>query len=175
MSFYFKLFAIISLILLIGITPTLSFSQAINSPRQQIENGVSSENVICNESLKLMIRPNSKPACVDKNNFIKLESWGWIVRLTTDINKLNGLNWMEPENRNLGFRNMDKLVPFPHEISKGSGPVHEFGSDPHDLSKIIVEYFDRDITFEEYLLRSHTDAILVLKGNDIVYEDYFGM
>jgi len=42
------------------------------------------------------------------------------VRITTDINKLNGLNWYEPENRNLGFRNMDKLVPFPHEISKGT-------------------------------------------------------
>ena len=97
------------------------------------------------------------------------------VRITTDINKLNGQNWYEPENRNLGFRNMDKLVPFPHEISKGSGPVHEFGSDPHDLSKIIVEYFDEDITLEEYLQRSHTDAFLVLKGNDIVYEKYFRM
>jgi len=97
------------------------------------------------------------------------------VRITTDINKLNGLNWLEPENRNLGFRNMDKLVPFPHEISKGSGPVHEFGSNPHDLSKIVVEYFDEDITLEEYLQRSHTDAILILKGNDIVYEEYFRM
>ncbi len=99
------------------------------------------------------------------------------VRITTDINKLNGLNWLEPENRNLGFRNMDKLVPFPHEISKGSGPVHEFGSNPHDLSKIVVEYFDEDITLEEYLQRSHTDAILILKGNDIVkiiiFEVYF--
>ena len=97
------------------------------------------------------------------------------VRITTDINKLNGQNWYEPENRNLGFRNMDKLVPFPHEISKGSGPIHEFGSNPHDLSKIIVEYFDEDITLEEYLQRSHTDAFLVLKGNDIVYEKYFRM
>ncbi len=97
------------------------------------------------------------------------------VRIATDINKLNGQNWFEPENRNLGFRNMDKLVPFPHEISKGSGPVHEFGSNPHDLSKIIVEYFDEDIALEEYLQRSHTDAFLVLKGNDIVYEKYFRM
>jgi CubicO group peptidase (beta-lactamase class C family) len=97
------------------------------------------------------------------------------VRITTDINKLNGLNWLKPENRNLGFRNMDKLVPFPHEISKGSGPVHEFGSDPNDLSNITVEYFDEIITLEEYLQRSHTDAILVLRGNDIVYEEYFRM
>ena len=52
------------------------------------------------------------------------------VRITTDINKVNELNWLEPENRNLGIRNMDKFVQFPHEVSKGSGPVHEFGSDP---------------------------------------------
>ncbi len=157
--------------------PALSFADQhmVMSPRKQMENGVSAEDVICKESLKLMIRPSGKPACVDKNNFLKLESWGWVVRLTTDINKLNGINWMEPENRNLGFRNMDKLVPFPHEVGRGSGPVHEFGSDPHDLSKISVEYFGKDIPLEEFLLKSHTDAILVLKGNDIVYEEYLGM
>jgi len=168
---------IIPLILSIGITPSLSFADQhmVMSPLQQIEDGVAPEDVQCRENLKLVIRPNLKVACMDKNNFLKLESWGWIVRLTTDINKLNGLNWLEPENRNLGFRNMDKFVQFPHEVSKGSGPVHEFGSDPHDLSKIVVEYFDRDITLEEYLQKSHTDAILVLKGNDIVYEEYLGM
>ena len=97
------------------------------------------------------------------------------VRITTDINKVNELNWLAPENRNLGFRNMDKFVQFPHEVSKGSGPVHEFGSDPQDLSNITVEYFDEVIPFEEWLKKSHTDAVLVLKGNDIVYEEYFRM
>ncbi len=117
----FLLIALIPLILSIGLVP-VSFSE---SPLQQMKDGTPVEDVQCKENLKLTIRPNGKAACVDKNNFIKLESWGWIVRLTTDINKLNGLNWMEPENRNLGFRNMDKLVPFPHEISNGSGPVYE--------------------------------------------------
>ena len=164
-------FALIPL-LLIGIIPA---SGEIDSPRKQMQNGVAPEDVQCKENLKLMIRTNGQAVCVDKGNFLKLESLGWVVRITTDINKLNGVNWMEPENRNLGFRNMDKLVPFPHEISKGTGPVHEFGSDPHDLSKITLEYFDVDITLDEYLQRSHTDAILVLRGNDIVFEKYLGM
>ena len=177
MGHNFILFALIPLILSIGIFPVLSFAEQHMgmSPKQQMEDGVAVDDVQCKENLKLMIRPNAKAACVDKNNLMKLESWGWVVRITTDINKLDGLNWYEPENRNLGFRNIDKLVPFPHEISKGLGPIHEFGSDPHDLSKILVEYFDEDITLEEYLQRSHTDAILVLKGNDIVYEKYFRM
>lgn len=97
------------------------------------------------------------------------------MEITTDINKITELNWLDPENRNLGFRNMDKFVQFPHEISKGSGPVHEFGSNPHDLSDIKVEYFDEVMPFEEWLEKSHTDAILVLKGNDIVYEKYLRM
>ena len=97
------------------------------------------------------------------------------MEITTDINKITELNWLDPENRNLGFRNMDKFVQFPHEISKGSGPLHEFGSDPHDLSDIKVEYFDKVMPFEEWLEKSQTDAILVLKGNDIVYEEYFRM
>jgi len=72
------------------------------SPLKQMEDGVAAEDVVCKESLKLVIRPNGQAACMDKSNFIKLESWGWVVRITTDINKVNELNWLEPENRNLG-------------------------------------------------------------------------
>ncbi len=147
----------------------------VASPKKQMKNGVAAEDVTCKEDLKLMIRPNGQAACVNKSNFQKLQSWEWIVRITTDINKITELNWLDPENRNLGFRNMDKFVQFPHEISKGSGPLHEFGSDPHDLSDIKVEYFDKVMPFEEWLEKSHTDAILVLKGNEIVYEEYFRM
>jgi len=173
------LIGFVPLILSIGIVPVFAPSHpeyvGFDSPLKQMQSGVNPEDVVCKEDLKLMIRPNGQAACVDKNNFLKLESWGWIVRITTDLSKVNELNWLEPENRNLGFRHMDKFVQFPHEVSRGSGPVHEFGSNPHDLSKITVEYFGKNIPLEEFLLRSHTDAILVLKGNDIVYEEYLGM
>jgi len=99
----------------------------VMSPYQQIKNGVAAEDVECRDLLKLMIRSNGDPACVNKKNIHPLEFWDWTLRITTDINKLDGLNWYEPENRNLGFRNIDKVVPYPLEISKGSGPVHEFG------------------------------------------------
>ena len=170
-----SLFVLIPLILSIGITPAFAAHHEVMSPYQQIKSGVASEDVECKDLLKLMIRPNGNPSCVNKKNIHPLEFWDWTLRITTDINKLDGLNWYEPENRNLGFRNIDKVVTYPLEISKGSGPVHEFGSDPHDLSKIPIEYYDEMITLDEYLERSHTDAFLVLKGNDIVYEKYLRM
>ena len=169
------IFAFIPLILSIGITPVFAVNHDVMSPYQQVKNGIAAEDIECKDLLKLMIRPNGNPACVNKKSIHPLEFWDWTLRITTDINKLDGLNWYEPENRNLGFRNIDKVVPYPLEISKGSGPVHEFGSDPQDLSKIPIEYYDEIITLDEYLERSHTDAFLVLKGNDIVYEKYLRM
>ena len=169
------IFALIPLILSISIIPAFAVQHDLMSPYQQMKNGVAAEDVQCKELFKLMIRPNGNPACVDIKSIHPLEFWDWTLKITTDINKLDGLNWYEPENRNLGFRNIDKVVPYPLEISKGSGPVHEFGSDPQDLSKIQIEYYDEIITLDEYLERSHTDAFLVLKGNDIVYEKYLRM
>ena len=129
------IFALIPLILSIGIIPAFAVQHDVMSPYQQIENGVASEDVECKVLLKLMIRSNGNPACVNKKNIHPLEFLGWTLRITTDINKLDGLNWYDPENRNLGFRNIDKMISFPHEVSKGSGPVHEFGSNPRICQK----------------------------------------
>lgn len=178
---------IFALILSIGITPAFASNHEVMSPYQQMKNGVEAEDVICKSGLALMIRQHGIPACVKESSVEKLAenmAWGFVapkmekkddVEVTTDINKINGLNWYEPENRHLGFLNMDKLVSFPYEVSKGTGPVHEFGSVPHDLSKITIDYFGKEMSLGEYLEKSHTDAILVLKGNDIVYEEYFRM
>jgi hypothetical protein len=160
----------------------------VPSPKKQMKNGVAAEDVICKEDLKLMIRPNGQPACVRENSVKQLRMMDWSlekeatmekmhddVKITTDITKLNGLNWYDPENRHLGFLNIDKFIPFPVEISKGSGSVHEFGSNPQDLSEIQIEYFGQQVTLDEYLQKSHTTGFLVLKGNDIVYEKYLRM
>lgn len=181
------IFALIPLILSIGITPAFAAQHDIMSPYHQIKNGVLAEDVICKSGLALMIRQHGVPACVKGDSVQKLAetyAWGFVapkmekkddVEITTDINKITELNWLDPENRNLGFRNMEKFVQFPHEVSNGLGPVHEFGSDLHDLSDIKVEYFDEVMPFEEWLEKSHTDAILVLHENDIVYEKYLRM
>lgn len=50
----------------------------IISPDEQIENGITKENVICKSELTLMIRSSGSPACVQEDSIKKLESRGWI-------------------------------------------------------------------------------------------------
>ena len=189
------IFALIPLILSIGITPVLSSAYVADSPKQQMATGLALNQISCDSGKILMVSVTGKPGCAIEDHVNQLIKYGWgevverdtsmemihddtksdDVEITTDINKINGLNWYDPENRHLGFLNMDKLVSFPYEVSKGTGPVHEFGSEPHDLSKITIDYFGKEMSLGEYLEKSHTDAILVLKGNDIVYEKYLRM
>lgn len=49
------------------------------SPDQQVENGITKEDVICKSELTLMIRSSGSPACVQMDSIKELESRGWIV------------------------------------------------------------------------------------------------
>lgn len=51
----------------------------IISPDQQIENGITKEDVICKSELTLMIRSSGSPACVQEDSIKELESRGWIA------------------------------------------------------------------------------------------------
>ena len=104
------IFALIPLILSIGITPAFA-AHNVMSPYQQIKNGVAAEDVICKSGLALMIRPSGDPACVLESSISGLGKLNWSlekeasmemhdetessdeIKITTDIAKLNGLNW----------------------------------------------------------------------------------
>jgi len=75
----FVIFALIPLILSIGITPSLSFADhhMIMSPRKQMANGVAAEDVICKTGLTLMIRITGDAACVKPSTAEKLIATGW--------------------------------------------------------------------------------------------------
>ena len=70
------IFAVIPLVLSIGITPAISLAE-IDSPRKQMQNGVAARDIVCNLDLSLMIRPNDKPACVQNDSIEKLGILGW--------------------------------------------------------------------------------------------------
>lgn len=55
----------------------LSFAENIDSPRKQMANGVSAENVVCKSGLSLMIRISGDAACVTPTTAEKLETAGW--------------------------------------------------------------------------------------------------
>ena len=73
----FSLFLLIMLVVSIGVTPTLSYSASIDSPRKQMSNGSGSEDVICNPGLTLMIRYSGDAACVTSSTAEKLSEANW--------------------------------------------------------------------------------------------------
>jgi len=162
---------IIPLILSIGIIPALSFGETIDSPRKQMQSGVASEDVKCNEERYLIIRDTGSPACVKDSSIKKLEVWGWVLKLNQEGVDIN--NWFEPPNRHWAVQNSQIFNT--RTIDKGNAIVEPFQSSPQDLSNISVNYRGKTLDLEEYLKATHTDAFLVLQGNDIIYEKYLRM
>ena len=94
------------------------------------------------------------------------------VLLNYDYDSINLSNWHEPENRHFSYWNLEKLMPFPVEIGRGSLPVHEFGENRQDLSGIAVLQGERAIGLQEYFDLARVNGFLVVKNNDIAYEAY---
>ena len=68
------------------------------------------------------------------------------------------------------FSNMSDLTP---TVSiKKSGAVHQFDHEPQALPTHYT-YKGEKKSLQDFLTRSSTTALLVLKGNDITFEDYF--
>ena len=94
------------------------------------------------------------------------------IELNQDGSTINLSNWAEPANRNWSYRHTVDIFPYTQKIFRGSDAVYEFGENPVDLSSVCVHYRNRDMQLEEYLKESHCDGLLVLKGGDVVYENY---
>ncbi len=94
------------------------------------------------------------------------------VLLNFNYDSVNFTNWNEPENRHWSWWNLEKLMPFPVEIGRGTLPVHEFGKRPMDLSGITATFEGREINLADYFDQARVDGFLVIKDNDIVYEAY---
>ena len=93
-----------------------------------------------------------------------------------------GINWQETQQlyRTItlfdedkivnNFSNMKELVPT--VTIKKSGTPHQFD---HNLQSLPEHYLykGQQKSLQDFLTRSSTTALLVLKGNDITFEDYF--
>ncbi|MEH6577665.1 MAG: serine hydrolase domain-containing protein [Amphritea sp.] len=94
------------------------------------------------------------------------------IELNQNGSTIDLSNWHEPANRNWSYRHTVELFPYTQKISPGEGAVYELGEKPVDLSAVTVNYRNREMQLEEYLKESHCDGFLVLKGDDIVYQNY---
>ncbi len=68
------------------------------------------------------------------------------------------------------FSNMGSIIPT--VTIKKSGQPHQFGQTPQALPAT-YNYKGEQKSLQEFLTRSSTTALLVLKGNDITFEDYY--
>jgi len=73
----FVIFALIPLILSIGILPAISFGEILDSPRKQMQNGIAAKDVICKSDLTLIIRTSGDAVCVKPTTAEKLIQRGW--------------------------------------------------------------------------------------------------
>jgi len=126
--------------------------------------------VKCKEGSYLMTK-GTAANCVEDSMIKELEVQNWVLKLNQD--GIDITNWTEPPNRHWAVQNSQIFNT--RTIDKGNAMVEPFGSSPKDLSGISVDYRGKTLDLEEYLKATHTDAFLVLKGNDIVYEKYLRM
>ncbi len=74
---YMIIFALIPLVLSIGLTPATSFGNIFGTPKKQMDNGVQNEDVLCRVGFDLMLRPTGDVACVRPTSADKLTGLGW--------------------------------------------------------------------------------------------------
>jgi pimeloyl-ACP methyl ester carboxylesterase len=74
---YMIIFALIPLVLSIGLTPATSFGNIFGTPKTQMDSGVPNEDVLCRVGFDLMLRPSGDVACVKPTSSEKLSDLGW--------------------------------------------------------------------------------------------------
>ena len=85
-------------------------------------------------------------------------------------------DWLTPPHHRRGLHRVEQVVRCA-TISRGDAAVREFSSaaEPLDWDTIAVGSAQGgEISGDEYLRRSHTDGLIVLRGDEIVFERYVG-
>lgn len=85
-------------------------------------------------------------------------------------------NWLTPPHHRLGLHRVEDVVPCT-TIARGEAPARKLvpASEPLDWDLLTVPGPQGGpISAEEFLARTHTDGILVLRGDTILAERYFG-
>ncbi len=82
---YNKIILSMSFFLIVSLS--LPINADIDSPRNQMKQGVSAEDILCNQGLELVIRTNGMPACVRPETADRMQERG--ILLVTKILKSN--------------------------------------------------------------------------------------
>ena len=89
--------------------------------------------------------------------------------------KVTAENWQEPGNLPWSFLHMDELFPTATIRAGDSATTVELLETPTDFRALTVKLPDgSDTTVAEILATTSTDAWMVLRGNEVLVEKYFG-
>ncbi|MDH3395521.1 MAG: hypothetical protein OEL52_05115 [Nitrosopumilus sp.] len=80
---YLGFFLIVS-VLLFASSAIQASAEDVSRPKQQTDQGVSTDDVVCKEGLELVWKYDGTPACVEPENVLKLVKSGWISQETID-------------------------------------------------------------------------------------------
>ncbi len=114
--------AFIGIIFFLTLSFILPVNAEIESPKQQMNKGISPENVLCKNGLELVIRTNGSPACVKPETAEKMQKIGILF---TPI-KFTDLNYS-----NRSFQATDKEIT---TVPASSMSIVNFYITDHDLN-----------------------------------------
>ena len=83
------MFISLLIVLFAGIV-SFSHAELYDSPKKQLESGVLSKEIKCNEDRVLVIRDSDSPACVTENTADRM-NWEIIKNMSTSVDTVNGL------------------------------------------------------------------------------------
>lgn len=95
--------------------------------------------------------------------------------LLTASRSVSLTNWLEPPHNRWSLHHVEELVATAR-ISRGTGPTQPLPERKQDLSDVRLGTTGPGAgwTMEEFMEATSTDGLLVLSGENIVYERYFG-
>ncbi len=149
------IFVILALVFFIGIVP-ISFADhhVMMSPRQQMENGVAAEDVVCKSGLALMISPSGDAACVNEDSVKKLENRDWKLEKEASMEEELQVTQPSPEP---AFVSPDEIFASVIEVEISGGDLTEpividtfsaynYGKDPTRLGQL------KELGFQHYFI-----------------------
>jgi CubicO group peptidase (beta-lactamase class C family) len=83
-------------------------------------------------------------------------------------------NWQDPPYNRWAFSHMRELVPT-QPISRGTGPASPLPADPQPLGEVALQRADgSEGTVDAVLADTYTDAVVIVHGGRVVFEQYAG-
>jgi len=82
------------------------------------------------------------------------------------------VNWQQAPFNRWAFQHVRELVPSV-EISNNPSSLYEWPIEPRDMSELMIDAGDkRRLSFDEFLIETSTDGIVIVQNGRIVFERY---